>query len=106
MLVTFKTHAFSNITMFGDVATDLLKLMGQSGNVPGALLAEDVKPALETLQEGLKSVPVEEPPPPPENKKAERAPAPVPLAVRAKPLMDLLEAAHAEKDSVSWDEGA
>ena len=39
MLVTFTTSAYANITMFGDVALHLLKLMGHSATVPGALLA-------------------------------------------------------------------
>ena len=38
MLITFSTKASADITMFGDVATRLLKLMGQSGVTPGALL--------------------------------------------------------------------
>ena len=50
MLVTFKTEAYANITMFGEVAVTLLKLMGHSGTVPGALMAEDVPAALERLK--------------------------------------------------------
>ncbi|MFY9974144.1 MAG: DUF1840 domain-containing protein, partial [Chromatiaceae bacterium] len=50
MLVTFKTEAYANITMFGEVAVTLLKLMGHSGTIPGALLAEDVPTALARLK--------------------------------------------------------
>ena len=51
MLVTFSCNAYANITMFGDVAVRLLKMiMGHSGTVPGALLAEDVPAALEHLE--------------------------------------------------------
>ena len=49
MLVTFSCSAYADITMFGDVAVRLLKLMGHSGTVPGAILAEDVQAALECL---------------------------------------------------------
>ena len=42
MIVTFKTKPYADITMFGDVAIHLLKLMGHSGTVPGAIVAEDV----------------------------------------------------------------
>lgn len=42
MLVTFTTSAYADITMFGDVAVHLLKLMGHSATMPGALLAEDI----------------------------------------------------------------
>lgn len=37
MLVTFRTKAWSNITLFGDVAITLLKMAGHSGTVPGDL---------------------------------------------------------------------
>ena len=49
MLVTFSCPVYANITMFGDVAVRLLKLMGHSGTTPGALLADDVPAALERL---------------------------------------------------------
>lgn len=87
--------------MFGDVAKSLLMLMGQSGNVPGALMAEDVSSALQQLQDGLKqSADVETAPPLDED---DNAPAPVAISVRAKPLVELLEAAIADNESVLWE---
>ena len=53
MLVTFKSKATESITMFGDVATPLLKMMGASGKVPGALGAEDVAGALQQLETSI-----------------------------------------------------
>ena len=53
MLVTFRSTATDSITMFGDVATSLLKLMGASGKVPGALHADDVPGALRQLEAAL-----------------------------------------------------
>ena len=50
MLVTFSCSAYADITQFGDIAIQLLKLMGHSGTIPGALLAEDVHPARERLE--------------------------------------------------------
>ena len=44
MLVTFSCPAYADITMFGDVAVRLLQLMGHSGTVPGALLADAALP--------------------------------------------------------------
>ena len=49
MLVTFTTDAYADITMFGDVALTLLKMMGHSATVPGAILAADVPAALGRL---------------------------------------------------------
>jgi len=42
MMVTFHSKAWTSITMFGDVAVRLLKMMGHSGTVPSALLARDI----------------------------------------------------------------
>jgi Domain of unknown function (DUF1840) len=47
MLVTFRRKVSGEITMFGDVAVTLLKLMGHSGTVPGALLADQIPSALD-----------------------------------------------------------
>ena len=46
MLVTFTTQGSANITLFGDIALAMLKMMGHSATVPGAILAEDVPVAL------------------------------------------------------------
>jgi len=75
--------------MFGDVAEKLLKMMGQSGNVPGALLAEDVQPALSALRDALGQAEEEEPPQPLGDDNDASA-AHVAIHVRAKPLIDLL----------------
>ena len=55
MLVTFTCPAYADITMFGDVAIRLLKMMGHSGTVPGALLAEDVPAALQRLEAAIEA---------------------------------------------------
>lgn len=49
MLVTFTTKAYADITMFGDVGLAMLKMMGHSATVPGAILAADVPAALSRL---------------------------------------------------------
>lgn len=49
MLVTFTTKAYADITMFGNVALAMLKMMGHSATVPGAILAADVPAALSRL---------------------------------------------------------
>lgn len=57
MLVTFRTDVHADILMFGDIAVQLLKLMGHSGAVPGALLADDVPAALERLRQAVAAQP-------------------------------------------------
>ena len=105
MLVTFRTPAYANITMFGDVAVALLKLMGHSGAVPGALLAEDVPAALERLKAAVTAspdVPLDPAPGRPDVDEEEEQ-VHVSLAHRALPLIDLLSAAAAQKKNVMWD---
>lgn len=102
MLVTFKTNSYADITMFGDVAEALLGMMGQSGNVPGAIMAEDVADALSSLKNALEAAPepdaldgVEADDDDQTNRVA--------LKTRAMPLIGLLESAVASNDNVQWD---
>ena len=106
MLVTFKTSSYADITMFGEAAVSLLKLMGQSGNVPGALLAADLPDALKTLHDGLDKLRAEggeSVPSDISNKDDHDAAPPVALHTRAGPLISLLESAIAANENVQWD---
>ena len=103
MLVTFKTNAYSDITMFGNAAVSLLKLMGQSGNVPGAIMAEDVPAALQQLQQGLADLPAEQKDDTPESNDDDDKEVPIGLGKRAGPLVSLLQAASAAKQNVLWN---
>jgi hypothetical protein len=87
--------------MFGDVAIRLLKMMGHSGTVPSALLAQDVPAALERLQAAVeKDRQSPEPEQPAEEEDDEPA---VSLAHRALPLIELLKAAAKAEVNVMWD---
>ncbi len=101
MLVTFSCSAYADITMFGDIAVRLLKLMGHSGTVPGAILAENVQEALQRLQTAIQSEPQL---PLPEKSGDEEDNEPiVSLAHRALPLIELLKAAAKAECNVMWD---
>lgn len=101
MIVTFSCPVYANITMFGDVAIRLLKLMGHSGTVPGALLAEDVQPALERLKAAI-SVEGQSGAPDKSADQEDDEPV-VSLSHRALPLLELLNAAAKEQCDVMWD---
>jgi len=101
MLVTFSCPAYADITMFGDVAVRLLKLMGHSGTVPSALLAEDVQAALERLEAAVEAG--EQLPEPDESAQREDDEPAVSLPHRALPLIELLKAAAKAKCNVMWD---
>lgn len=110
MLVTFRSQAYANITMFGDVAVKLLTMMGHSGTVPGAILAEDVPAALDCLKKALaedRSAPVAIPAENAEDDdKEESKEIPVSLAQHAFPLLELLKAAARTQRDVMWERTA
>lgn len=101
MLITFQCKSYANITMFGDVAIAMIRLMGHSGNVPGAILAEDIPAALTKLEQGLKAATANEQdtqkPDPDESE------VPISLATRAVPLIEMLKAASKNNNLVMWD---
>jgi hypothetical protein len=102
MLVTFRTKAYADITMFGDVAKQLLTLLGHSGTIPSALSAEDVPAALARLEAALqerKAAEAAEAAPEPDDRDAPRR---VTLSQRAVPLLELLRAAAARNAAVMW----
>ena len=101
MLVSFETRGYPTITFFGDIAVVLLRLMGMTGNVPGAIVADDVPGVLSRLKAQLA---VEEPSAArtqaQENDKQDEPR--VDLSTRAYPLVELLSAAAANGDDVMW----
>jgi hypothetical protein len=98
MLIRFHSKG-GGFTIQGDVGIALLRLMGMSGAVPGALLAQDVPPALERLRAAVAG---------------DQAPSPagdahqqgdrVSLVARAFPLVQLLETAAKRGSDVIWEE--
>ena len=103
MLVTFTCKAYADITMFGDVGLSMLKMMGHSETVPGAILAEDVPAALARLKRSIETVSAT---PARDESRETRGDdsdePPVSLARRALPLIGLLTAAAREKCDVMW----
>ena len=97
MLVTFTTDAYADITMFGDIALALLKMMGHSASIPGAILAADVPAALNRLTSAINA---NKETPPVADKDADEPV--VSMANRALPLISLLTAAAKEKSNVMW----
>lgn len=106
MLVTFSTKSAADITMFGHVAEALLRLMGQSGSVPGAILAADIPQAVTRLKAAVTEAGAQPGPDAAaahdEKEHDEEAPPPVSLRQRAYPLIGLLEAAAKNGNDVTW----
>lgn len=103
MLVTFRTSAYANITMFGDVAVTLLKMMGHSGTVPSAIRADDIPEALERLKAAIAKVKATGESPSEGAHDDDSEEPRISLAHRAFPLIELLEAAAKRKSDVMWD---
>ena len=98
MLVTFTTKAYADITMFGDVAVTLLKMMGHSGTVPGAILAADLPAALSRLTAAIDKTRTETSAGDDDEDETR-----VSLSNRALPLVDLLTAAPQQNCDVMWE---
>lgn len=101
MLVTFTTSAYADITMFGEVAIQLLKMMGHSGTVPSALLAGDVRAARQRL-EGAIAAQRSDPVPNRDADETDDDEPEVSLPQRAVPLIKLLKAAEQAEADVVW----
>jgi hypothetical protein len=106
MLVRFSSTKTESITMFGDVAIELIRIMGSSGTVPGAIRAEDIPAAVQRLRKLLQTS-MQPRPDRSETTGAEsdgrdREP-PVSLATRAAPLISLLERAAAADVPLMWE---
>jgi len=103
MLIRFKTKNYAEITMFGEVGLKLIKIMGHSGTVPGALAAEDVAEALSRLRAAAdqdKAARADLDDSEQNDDSGERT---VALHQRSIPLIALLEAAEENHSPVMWE---
>lgn len=98
MLVTFTTDAHESITMFGDVAQRLIKMMGQSGQVPSAILKQDVAAALQSLLKAIE----QEKQSPNSSENDDEEEDEISIEHRAYPLINLLQAAIKNQCNVMW----
>lgn len=112
MLITFSCKASGDITMFGDIAIQLLKMMGFGEKAPGAIDANDVPRALANLNQAINEAKQRQ-----KQAKLNGAEAAektnderdgvddepaISIAIRAIPLIDLLQAAEKEQCYIMW----
>ncbi len=103
MLITFRCKSHANITMFGDIALNLIKMMGHSGSVPGAIATQDLPEALAKLTASLtKSAEMEQNSSQETNDDEQSEPV-ISVGHRAMPLVELLKSAIDEQCDVMWD---
>lgn len=100
MLIKFDSEVGS-FSMDREIAVQLLRAMGHSGTVPGAMLAADIPGALARLKTMVDKSP-STPGKPAVKDGDEDGPAPVSLRQRAYPLVDLLTRAAEKGKEVLW----
>lgn len=101
MLVTFSSPAHANITMFGDVAAQLLKMMGHTGTIPSAIVAKDIPVALAHLEAAIEATKQEHEPDVSEEDNQQASSVSIPH--RALPLIEMLNAAIEDDSNVMWE---
>ena len=101
MPITFKSKHSPDILMLENVGREMIRLMGHSGTLPGALAVQDIPAALERLQAAVSGGTLE----------ADRGkdhdeeslgPA-ISAAHRALPLIEMLKVARREQEHVLWE---
>ncbi len=101
MLITFSSPACANITMFEKTALTLLRLMGHSDQIPGAILAKDIPAALARLETELARS--KQSPGADNATSADSDEPPVTLANQAFPMVGFLKRASKEEADIMWD---
>jgi hypothetical protein len=107
MIVTFRSQAAGDVIMFGDVAKRLMEVMGKESSEKGIVTVDQLPDAIARLKAAIaedkaRNAGVGE------EKQPEVEAAPggqrpyVSLAVRAVPLLELLEYSLKEKTPVVW----
>lgn len=106
MIVKFSTR-FGALTMHGEAAVALLRAMGHSGTVPGAILAADLPEALARLERAIEVAgdtnPTPAPPSEPEDEDEQKREPVITLRMRALPLIDMSRTAIARDSDLMWE---
>ncbi len=97
MFVTFHSKAYEDITYFGDIAKQLIKLMGHSGTIPGAIASQDLSRALSGLQRGLAKTKTDS------SESDDDDELDIGLGKRAVPLIGMLQASIKNECPILWD---
>lgn len=107
MIVRFSTRT-GQLTMHGDAAVALLRGMGHTGTVPGAILAADLPDALSRLSRMLETsggtpAPAPQAPSRKDDEDAREREPVITLQMRAVPVLDMLRTAIARDSDLMWE---
>jgi hypothetical protein len=108
MLYEFKSRATGTVVMTGQVAEQLLAIVGKAPGPQGIFTVEQMGPAIAALQAAIERERTERASDArdadrdsADEDEADRTPS-ISLAQRAWPLMDMLRAARAADQAVTW----
>lgn len=97
MLVKFHSSASADLTLFGDIAKEILNIMGHSGAIPGAFQPQDLPNALAKLE---KAAAASKPNDDIQDPDEDFTPG---LSQRALPVINMLKKAIEANADVMWD---
>jgi len=114
MLITFKSKVGADVLMFGDTAQELLALLNKDGNAAqGIVTVEQLPEAIARLESAIQAERMRQNAKSADETEAEEEAeaeagrtgmaAPVNIAQRAWPLLDLLRCSRAAGEPVIWD---
>jgi hypothetical protein len=104
MLITFKSGVCADVMMFGDVARQMMELMGKAPDSRGVITVEQMPAAIARLRQAV----AEDrrlhaaPPAGGDEEEEEERRNRVSVTQRALPLIDLLECSLREESAVTW----
>ena len=101
MPITFKSKHSPDILMLENVGREMIRLMGHSGTLPGALAVQDIPAALERLQAEISGGTLEADRGKDHDEES-HGPA-ISAAHRALPLIEMLKVARREQEHVLWE---
>lgn len=104
MIVTFKSPASGDVIMFGDVAKRMMEIMGKDPDGKGIITVEQLPDAIARLRAAIAADKAQRAGGSDEEDVAGRSglQAPVSLAQRAVPLLELLEWSLKKNKPVVW----
>jgi len=99
-MIKFSTETGESLSMFEKEAVAMIKAMGMSGNVPGAVKAENIVDALQSLKSALNDAPESDRE---DNNDDAAENKSVDSSTRAFPLIELLTRSAEKNEAVMWE---
>jgi len=105
MLVTFKSGVCADVMMFGEVAKQMMEIMGKEFTPRGVITVEQLPQAVARLKQAVaedRQLRQGAAPPPKDEEEEEERRERVSITQRALPLIELLECSLRDEKPVLW----